>query len=115
MRKYARTIAGRKRSLLYNAKKRAEIKNVPFGLTADDIEIPEFCPILGMKLVVGDGLGSRGPRPDSATLDRIDLTKGYVPGNIQVISARANAMKNDANPDELRKFATWIIKKYPEG
>jgi hypothetical protein len=81
-------------------------------LTTDDFEIPEFCPILGIPLVVGIG---RGPAPDSASLDRINPALGYVPGNIQIISSRANTMKNDANADELRKFAAWIIKEFPEG
>jgi hypothetical protein len=103
---------GRKIHLLCAARRRAKIKGIPFTLTADDFEIPEFCPVLGIKLIVSTG---RGASPESASLDRIDLTLGYVKGNVQVISLRANSMKNDASPDELRRFAAWINKEYPEG
>jgi hypothetical protein len=103
---------GRKNRLLRSARDRALAKGIPFSLTEEDFEIPEFCPVLGIKLATGTG---RGPAPHSPTLDRIDLLLGYVPGNVQVISSRANAMKNDATPDELRKFAAWVLKEFPVG
>ena len=102
---------GRKGILMCLARDRAKAKGVPFSLTADDFDIPEFCPVLGIKLATGTG---RGPAPHSPTLDRIDLRLGYVAGNVQVISSRANAMKNDANPDELRRFAAWVLKEFPK-
>lgn len=103
---------GWKVHLLCAARRRARLKDIPFSITADDFEIPEFCPILGIKLVVTTG---RGAGPDSASLDRIDLSFGYVPGNIQVISMRANRMKSDASADDLRRFAAWINKEFPDG
>jgi hypothetical protein len=48
----------------------------------------------------------------SPSLDRIKPELGYVPGNIQVISARANVMKNDATPEELLAFANWVYRTY---
>lgn len=109
---YYREQHGWKVHLLCAARRRARAKGVPFNLTIDDFDIPEFCPILGIKLVVSEG---RGPGFNSASLDRIDPIKGYVPGNIQVVSSRANTMKNDANVSELHKFAAWVIKSFPEG
>ena len=106
--------SGWKGYLLSAARRRAKVKNLPFSLTAEDFEIPEFCPVLGIKLVYSSN-GKRGPSPDSASLDRIDPALGYIPGNIQVISVQANNMKSNASPDELRRFAAWINKEYPEG
>lgn len=101
---------GLKWFLLRGARDRALAKGIPFTLTEEDFEVPEFCPVLGMKLAIGTG---RGPAPHSPTLDRMNPLLGYVPGNVQVISSRANAMKNDATPDELRKFAAWVLKEFP--
>jgi hypothetical protein len=101
---------GWKIHLLCAARRRAKTKGIPFTLTADDFEIPEFCPILGIKLVAGI---KRGAGPDSASLDRIDLALGYVAGNIQIISMRANRMKSDATADELHRFADWVNKEFP--
>lgn len=37
-----------------------------------------------------------------ATLDKIDPSKGYTVGNVQIISSRANTIKNDASLEELK-------------
>ena len=66
------------------------------------------CPILGTTL--RRNVGRADQRNDSAQLDRIDSSKGYIPGNIQVISGLANRMKNNATKEELRKFAEWIME-----
>ena len=43
-------------------------------------------------------------------MDRINPTKGYVKGNIWVISLRANRIKNDSTPQELRLIADKVEK-----
>lgn len=86
--------------MFMSARSRALKKNLEFSITADDIIIPEVCPILGTKFEV--------KTPYAASLDRIDATKGYTKDNIWVISQRANQMKSDASPEELRRFAQWV-------
>lgn len=88
------------------ARYRAQRQGVPFNITEDDIVIPDRCPILGIKLAMGEGQQSE----NSPSLDKIDPTMGYVPGNIQVISYKANAMKRDATADELLSFARWVME-----
>ena len=110
----ARVIASDSRGkMLSRAKTRAEETDKDFNLLLEDIIIPIYCPVLGMELKVHKG--SPGGRPDSPALDRVDNTKGYVRGNVQVISHRANMMKSDASPKELRDFAKWILENVPEG
>ena len=92
--------------MLSSAKARAKEKGWDFNLDESDIIIPEYCPILEIKLLPG-GVGKQ--TFNSPSLDRIDSTKGYVKGNVRVISLRANMMKNDANLKELEKFNKNII------
>lgn len=69
-----------------------------------DVTFPEFCPILGIKL---DYLAE--VRSDnSPSFDRIDNTKGYLPGNVIVCSWRANRIKNDGTAEEHSKIASYL-------
>lgn len=90
--------------LFTHVRRRAKSKGIPFTLTLADVVVPEVCPILGIPLVMGDGHA----RPNSPSIDRIDPTKGYVPGNVHVISNRANTIKNDASIEDLRKVLTYL-------
>lgn len=94
-----------KRSMLRAARQRAKKQNVPFGLKESDFEIPVYCPVLGTKLA--RALGSKGPGHNSPSLDRIIPSRGYVPGNVVVISNRANRAKSDLSADELRALADF--------
>lgn len=69
--------------------------------------VPKKCPILGLDLVYGGGSSGNSP-----SLDRIDVTKGYVVGNVWYISARANMMKNNASFKELQKFSKYFINNF---
>lgn len=89
--------------LLARAKARARAKNVECIITVNDILIPDVCPVLGTAFV---------PNTEYAmSIDAINPRKGYTPDNIQVISMKANAMKNSASKDELIKFAEWVLTK----
>lgn len=86
----------------HRAKYRALRKGIEFTIEVSYIEIPELCPALGIPLQVNKG-GRSGHFPNSPSLDRHDPAKGYVPGNITVISARANLIKQDATAEEIRR------------
>jgi hypothetical protein len=81
------------------AKYRAKQKGLDFTIEQKDITIPDVCPLLGIPLVCHRGKGSQ--KGNSPSLDRIDPTKGYIKGNVWVISNRANTLKNDATLQEL--------------
>ena len=90
--------------IIRNSKYMAKRRGIHFDLNYNDFELPEFCPILGIKLEYGSG--SDGNAPQHATLDRIDNSKGYVPGNVMVVSRLANAMKNSATFQQIKDFST---------
>lgn len=96
--------------MLYSAKQRAKKNNLEFNITENDFEIPEFCPILGLKLTFEEGK----PSDSSASLDKIIPELGYVVGNVQVISRLANMMKSKATVEQLRLFALWINNNFGE-
>jgi hypothetical protein len=91
--------------MIQNARARAKAADVPFLLTPGDIVVPSHCPILGLPLF--QITGKKGGGPNSPSLDRIEPSLGYVPGNIVVISNRANRLKSDASIEELRAIASF--------
>jgi hypothetical protein len=95
--------------LLKAAKTRATKKGFDFSITSEDIQIPEFCPLLGIKLEFKRGHG-RGPNDNSPTLDRINSELGYIKGNVWVISAKANRIKTDAQIEEIIMVAENLQK-----
>lgn len=96
--------------LLGQARYRAKKKGIEFNLELSDVVIPKVCPVLKISLTAGSSSG--GPRGCSPSLDRIDNTKGYIKGNVQVISHKANTMKHCADNNELILFANWIKRTY---
>ena len=89
------------------AKNRATRAHLPFNIQHGDIWIPECCPVLRIPL-----LWSAGGRTDNTpSLDRIQPALGYVVGNVEVISWRANRLKSDASLAELRLMHTHYCQR----
>lgn len=86
-----------------NAKRRADRLGVPFSITPEDVVIPNFCPVLGIPLESS----TRHSTDQSPTIDRLIPELGYVPGNIAVISHRANTIKGVGTSHEHRQIARW--------
>ena len=99
-------------SILVQIRDRCRRGGIPFNLTIEDCKIPEICPVLGIPIVVGQirpkGRMLAGNAP---SVDRIFPEKGYVKGNIAVISWRANHLKNNATADELEKIVNYIRER----
>ena len=87
-----------------SAKSRAKRNGMEFGIEVEDVIIPKTCPVFGIPLFVGEG----NHTPNSPSLDRLDSAKGYIKGNVFVISHRANCIKRDATAEELRMVLAYV-------
>jgi hypothetical protein len=108
--------ANKEKYMLHTVRKRAKKNNIPFNLTEDYLKsiYPSdmICPVLGFEMSVG--VDENGWTDTSPSLDRIIPEKGYVQGNVVVISMRANSIKRDATPGELRKVADFYEKVFEQ-
>jgi hypothetical protein len=98
--------ANLEKQLLSAAKMRAKKKGMPFDLEIWEIAIPTFCPYFGLRLERASGR----VKDNSPTLDRIYPKRGYVTGNIEVISWRANRLKGDGTAEEHRQIAERMTR-----
>jgi hypothetical protein len=94
----------------HSAKSRARKSGRPFTIQIDDIVIPAHCPVFGVKM---EQSTSRS-YPWAPSLDRIDSSRGYEPGNIRVICYRANHLKNNATLEEIEAIARYMRLTHPE-
>lgn len=92
-----------------HARQRAKKLGVAFDLEITDIVIPATCPALGITLGWENERASRNK--SSPSLDRMDPKKGYVRGNVYVISNRANHIKNNASFSELEGIARYMRER----
>jgi hypothetical protein len=95
--------------VLHNLRYRAKAKGIKFDLKPEDLELPEVCPVLGIKLRIAFGRAAN--KPYSPSVDRFDNSKGYVKGNVRVISRRANSLKTNATVHELKQVIRYMEGK----
>lgn len=105
---------------LHAARARARQAGIEFSIRPEDLlPLPEVCPLLGIGLDYSTGGKGRRWLAESPSLDRIDNSKGYVAGNVWVISNRANTLKRDATLSELetlvgclRSALKWVPRAH---
>jgi hypothetical protein len=97
---------------LYNKKRTAEKNNIPYTLTKEyvmSLPIPKICPVLGIPIFVQkQKIGMH--MDNSPSLDRINPNAGYVPGNVRVISHRANRFKSNMTIEEARLILKDLLQ-----
>jgi hypothetical protein len=95
-----------KTPIIGNARQRAKIYGVPCTIRPEDFDIPKLCPVLGIKLAHGSNKKSIYSSP---SLDRLIPSKGYVKGNVSIISKLANSIKSSATcPEQIKKVYVWM-------
>ena len=99
---------------LASIKSRSRIKNLEFNVTLEYLEsiYPDdsLCPLLNIPL----DWNAPSKHPSTPSVDRIDSSKGYIKGNVQWVSWRANRLMSDATPDELLMVAQNYKKIYDQ-
>ena len=98
-------------SMLQRVKYRSKIKELEFNLDIKYLKNiwpkDNRCPALGLSLQSGRNDAARGSSP---SLDRINNTKGYVKGNVQVICNLANQIMTSATPEQVMLVAKYYEK-----
>ena len=90
---------------LYQAKKRAEV-TIDINYLMDLFEKQKgLCALSGVKMTWSKGK----VLPTSISIDRIDNSKGYVPGNVRLLCVVVNAFKSTMTDDQLYDFATTLV------
>lgn len=90
------------RSRFFLLRSSCKSRGLPFDLEEQFFhDIPEVCPVLGIPL---DGRD----RDHQWSIDRIVPDKGYVQGNVKIISMRANRLKNDSTLTEIKSILRYM-------
>lgn len=95
------------------AKTRAKKKQCEFDLPPKPWEgliFPTHCEVFGWELSYSLRQEGGGRRPNAASFDRIDSSRGYTVDNVRIISARANTLRNDSTIEELKLLIDDAIR-----
>lgn len=90
------------RRLYQKCKQSAKKRGLAFSLSLECVETmlaPMVCSATGLPLHWEHG-GASKANPWTPSIDRIDCSKGYVPGNVRVVCWAFNCMRADF-PDEV--------------
>lgn len=88
--------------------------DVEFSITLDDIKNlwvaqDGTCALSGIKMTYEL---QNGRTPTNVSIDKIDHTKGYVTGNIQLVCMACNQIKSDLSEEEMYQFCKKIVEHY---
>lgn len=95
--------------LINSTKQSAKLKGLEHTIDVHDLIFPEMCPLLGIPIDYSAGTGKTMFKP---SVDRIDPSKGYIKGNVEIMSSLANTMKSKATPEQLVYFAKKLLERY---
>ena len=102
------------REFLRRARKSVISKNRELTLTLDELKDiwnkqNGTCPYTGWKLELPHY--TRTKNPNTASLDRIDSSKGYTANNVQFVCVMANFAKCDFSNEQMKAFCQAIKNK----
>lgn len=93
-----------KYALVKNLRSGAKKRGLEFNITEEDLVLPDTCPIFGTKLNFGKDRTSY----TKASVDRVDNTKGYVKGNVRIISWIANTRKGSMSIEHVENLLLYM-------
>ena len=87
--------------------KRSQAKSlgVEWNIRFQEIEWHDYCPVFDIKL---NWLNVGKAKDDTPSFDRTDSDKGYVTGNVVVMSWKANRLKNNATREDLKALSEYM-------
>lgn len=96
------------------AKDRAKNKNIPFDITLEYVQKlwnnqDGKCALSGLPMTYELKCGRT---PTNVSIDRIDKTKGYIIGNVQLVCMACNQIKSDMSEDWMYYFCKNIVDNY---
>ena len=108
--KFLETPEGRMQCNFWVRRHHAKKNNIDFFIDFEDLlPLPTYCPVLNIEL----DYGFKGKMAfNSPSIDRVNPSKGYIKGNVIVISQKANAIKQNANPTEIRAVADFFERYF---
>lgn len=104
-------------SLEYSRLKRqAANRNIDFGVTKEYVwdlfeQQNGLCAVSGLPIELVPTYYIKKGKTQTASLDRIDSSRGYVEGNVQWVHKDVNVMKNGYNSDYFIKICKAIADK----
>lgn len=95
-------------------RKRSSEMGIPSDLTTDYLaalweEQDGLCYYTAAPMVLHGGAGHNRPMPESASLDRLDPTHGYVIGNVVWATYRANTAKGNLTADQYYEYIENVL------
>lgn len=95
--------------------KGARTRDIPFEISAEDawllFETQEHrCALTGLPIAMHLGIGPSGGVRRTASLDRIDNTKGYINGNVQWLHKDVNRMKSDFSTERFKELCKLVAQ-----
>ncbi len=96
------------------ARDRSKRDGIDFSLTLDDINNlwnaqNGTCALSGIKMTYEL---QNGRTPTNVSIDKIDRTKGYVTGNVQLVCMVCNQIKSDLSEEDMYQFCKKIVEHY---
>lgn len=99
-----------------NIKRNAKKRNLEFNITIKQVwklyeKQNRKCALSGLDIIFADTVKNHELRLTTASLDRIDNTKGYIKNNIQWIHKDINWMKQDFKQEYFIEICKKIAEK----
>ncbi len=95
--------------------RRAKVHNKEFSITKEyayDLYLKQNrkCKLSGVDITLTASQNNKDENFNTASLDRIDSSKGYVEGNVQWLHKKVNTMKWDLSQNEFIQFCKLIVE-----
>jgi hypothetical protein len=92
----------------------AKTRNLEVDITLNDaysllVEQNHKCALTGVDISFADTSKEHNTGKTTASLDRIDSSKGYIKGNIQWVHKIINMMKRSSSQDEFKLWCRLVV------